>query len=90
MVWVECEHCFVEFEAERRTRKFCSDSCRQRAWRKQFVYSDADADLLKLLETAAAKFKEGRSPLKELRKLARITDGISDRDFAARFHSRRR
>lgn len=34
-IWIKCAHCGEEKEADRRTRRFCSDPCRQAAYRKR-------------------------------------------------------
>lgn len=35
MIWIECEYCDAEYLAERRSRKYCSDSCKTMACRQR-------------------------------------------------------
>jgi hypothetical protein len=34
-LWIRCAHCGEEKEGDRRSRRFCSDACRQAAYRQR-------------------------------------------------------
>ena len=80
--------CGEEFEAQRRSRMYCGDVCKQRAWRQANVYNvvsyETDDDLLQLLERAAEKLREGRSPLRELKRIETLSTNASVNAWLAR------
>ena len=70
MITVVCDTCREPFEAQRKSRMYCSDKCRQRAWRQREVY-DETGEILELLEQAAELVREGKAPFRVIRKLER-------------------
>ena len=84
---VECVVCGTKFEAERSHARYCDGACKQRAWRQGRVYNVVDEsgdDLLQLLEDAAQQLREGRSPLRKLKRIARLSDSVSINDWLVR------
>ena len=88
MSWiVECVVCETKFEAERSHARYCSGACKQRAWRQERLYNvidDNGDDLPKLLEEAAQMLKEGRSPQRKLKRIAKLSDKVSVNDWLVR------
>ena len=89
MPWIiECVVCGESFEAQRGHARYCSGACKQREWRKHNVYSPADDDtgddLLQLLEEAAEMLRKGQSPLRKLKRIAKLTSQVQVNDWLVR------
>jgi hypothetical protein len=85
-IWIECEYCGIAHLAERRSAKYCSDSCKTMACRRRKIIAEKERRRIKhqiaLLDLAQAQADElNRQAEVERKERARILDEerIADR-----------